>query len=42
MRINISITDKTVGGISLYNGQELEESEWYNYFLVIFYVLESK
>ena len=33
---------KIVGGISLCDGRQLEESEGYNYFFVVFYVLESK
>ena len=42
MHVNISITVKTVGVISLGYGRKLEESEWYNYFFIIFNVLESK
>ena len=42
LRVNISVTIKTVGGISLCDGGQLEEPEGYNYFFVIFYVLESK
>ena len=42
MHINISVTVKTVGGISLCDGGKLEESEGYNYFFVIFYVLQLK
>ena len=42
MHVNISITVKTVGGISLYDGGKLGESEGYNYFFVVFHVLESK
>ena len=42
MHINASITVKTVGGISLFDGGKLEESEGYNYFFDIFCVLESK
>ena len=32
----------SVGGISLCDGGKLEESEGYNYFFIVFYVLESK
>ena len=41
---NISVTVKTVGGISLCDGGKLpkKESEGYNYCFVVFYVLESK
>ena len=42
MQVNNSVTIKTVGGISLCDGGKLEESERYNYFFVVFYVLESK
>ena len=42
MRVNNSVTVKTVGGISLCDGEQFEESEGYNYFYVVFYVLESK
>ena len=42
IHVNISITVKTVGGISLCDGGKLVESEGYNYFFVVFYVLESK
>ena len=38
MYVNI----KTVGRISLCDGGKLEESEGYNYFFVVFYVLELK
>ena len=42
MHVNISFTVKTVGGNFLFDDGKLEESEGYNYFLVVFYVLESK
>ena len=42
MHVNNSVTVKTVGGISLCDGGQLEEPEGYNYFFVIFYVLVSK
>ena len=42
MHVNNSITVKTVGGIYLCDGGQLQESEGYNYFFVVFYVLESK
>ena len=42
MHVNVSVTVKTVGGISLFDDGKLEESEGYNYFFVVFYVLESK
>ena len=42
MHVNISITVKTVGRISLCDGRKLEKSEGYNYFFVVFYVIESK
>ena len=42
MHVNASVTVKTVGGISLYDGGMLQESDGYNYFFVIFYVLELK
>ena len=42
MHVNSSVTVKTVGGISLCDGGKLEESEGYNYFLVVFFVLELK
>ena len=42
MHVNISVTVKTVGAISLFDGGKLEESEKYNYFFEVFYVLESK
>ena len=37
-----NVAVKTVGGISLSNGKQLEESEGYSYFFIVFYVLESK
>ena len=40
MYVNNSITVKTVGGISLCDGRKLEESEGYNYFFMVFYVLD--
>ena len=42
MHVNISVTVITVGIISLYSCGKVEESEGYNYFFVVFYVLESK
>ena len=45
MHVNISVIVKTAGGgggISLWAGGKLEETEGYNYFFVVFYVLESK
>ena len=42
MPVNSGVAVNTVGGISLCNDKKLEESEGYNYFFVIFYVLESK
>ena len=44
MHINISDTVNTVGGISLFDGRKLEESEgyMYKYFFVVFYVVEAK
>ena len=33
MHVNISVTVKTVGSISLFDGREVEESEGYIYFL---------
>ena len=38
MHVNVSVTVKTFGGISLFDGGKLEESEGYNYFFVVFYV----
>ena len=40
MDVNASITVKTFGGIFLFDDGKLEESEGYNYFFYIFYVLE--
>ena len=37
-----ALQSKLVGGISLCDGGKLEESEDYNYFIVVFYVFESK
>ena len=42
MRVNFSVTVKTIGGISIWDGGKLEESEGYEYFFVVFYVLKSK
>ena len=42
IHVNDRITVKTVDGNSLCDGRKLEESEGYNYFFVVFYVLESK
>ena len=42
MHVNVSVTVKTVGGISLFDGGKLEESKGYNYFFGVFNVLESK
>ena len=36
MHVNISVTVKTVGGISLCDGGQLEESEGHDYFFVVF------
>ena len=41
MHVNNSVTIKTVGWVSLCDGVKLEESEGYNYFFVVFCVLES-
>ena len=41
MQVNISFTVKTFGGISLCNDGKLEESEGYNYFFVVFYVISK-
>ena len=41
MHVKVSITVKNVGGISIFDGGKLNESEGYNYFFVV-YVLESK
>ena len=42
MHVNVSVTVKTVGSISLFDRGKLEESEGDNYFFVVFCVLESK
>ena len=42
MNVNLSVTVKNVGEISLLGGGKLEESEGYNYFFVVSYVFESK
>ena len=42
MHVIVRVTVKTVGGISLFDGGKVEESQEYNYIFVIFYVLESK
>ena len=42
MHVSISVTIKTVGGISFFHGGKFEKSEGYNYLFVIFYVLELK
>ena len=42
IHVNACITVKIVGGISLYNGGKLEESEGSYYFFHRFCVLESK
>ena len=42
MHVNDSVTVKTVGGISLFDGGKLEESEGYNYFFVVVFVLDLK
>ena len=42
MHVNNSVTVKTVGGISLCDGGKLEEYEEYNYFFIVFYMLELK
>ena len=36
MHVNNSVTVKTVGGISLCDGGQFEESEGYHYFYVVF------
>ena len=41
MSVNNSATVKTIGGIFLCDGGKLEESERYNYFFVVLYMLES-
>ena len=38
MHVNISVTVKTVGEISLSDGEKLEEYEGYNYFFGVFCV----
>ena len=38
MHVNVSVTVKIVGGISLFDGRNLEESEGYNYIFVFLYV----
>ena len=40
--INISVTVKTIGRISLCDGGKLQGYEGHNYFSVVFNVLESK
>ena len=42
MHVNVSVTVKTFGGISLFDGGKFEKSKGYNYIFVVFYVLESK
>ena len=42
MHVNVGVTDKTFGGISLFDGGKFEKSKGYNYIFVVFYVLESK
>ena len=42
MHVNVSVTVKTFGGISLFYGGKFEKSKGYNYIFVVFYVLESK
>ena len=37
MHVKVSVTVKTVGGISVFGGGKLEESEGNNYFFVVFY-----
>ena len=39
---DVSDTVKTFVGISVFDGGKIEESEGYNSFFVVFYVLESK
>ena len=41
MHVKISFTVKTVDGISSSDGRKLKESERYNYFFVVLYVLGS-
>ena len=38
MHVNVNITIKTVGGIFLFDGGKLGESEGYDFFFVVFYV----
>ena len=40
MHVNVSVTVKTVGRISSFDVGKSEESEDYNYFFVLFYMLE--
>ena len=42
MYVIVSVLVNTVGGICLFDGRKLEESEGYNYCFIAFYVLESK
>ena len=42
MRVNVSVTVKTDGGISLFDSGKMQQSDRYNYFFVIFHVLVSK
>ena len=37
MHVKVSVAVKTVGGISVFDGGKLEESEGNNYFFVVFY-----
>ena len=38
MHVNVSVTVKTVSGISLFGGGKLEEFEGYMYCFVVFYI----
>ena len=42
MHVNVSVTVKTVGGIFVFAGGKFEDSEGYNSFFAVFYVLEAK
>ena len=41
MHVNITVTVKTVSGISSFDGVKLGETEGYNDFIVVSFVLES-
>ena len=42
MHVKVRVTVKTDGGISIFDGGKLVESEGYNYFFIVFYLLEAK